>query len=81
MLSTTPNLLILAPGLVTKKLKGASYELTDTISKKTTVKHAMHMSPVPQDMQAFAPLDGVDSRYGQLHQPINSETYKQGGIE
>ena len=41
----------------------------------------MHMSPVPQDMQAFAPLDGVDSRYGQLHQPINSETYKQGGID
>ena len=41
----------------------------------------MHMSPVLPDMQAFAPLDGVDSRYGQLYCPINSDTYKQGGIE
>ena len=39
------------------------------------------MSPVPPDMQAFAPLDGVDSRYGQLYRPINSDAYKQGGID
>ena len=41
----------------------------------------MHMSPVPPDMQDFAPLDGVDSRYGQLYRPINSDAYKQGGVE
>jgi hypothetical protein len=69
------------PWSVTKKLKGASYELTHTVTKKTTTKHAMHMSPVPPDMQAFAPLDGVDSRYGQLYRPINSEAYKLGGVD
>ena len=41
----------------------------------------MHMSPVPPNMQAFAPLDGVDSRYGQLYRTINSEAYRQGGID
>ncbi len=38
------------------------------------------MSPVPPDRQAFAPLDGVDSRHGQLYWPINSDAYKQGDI-
>ena len=69
------------PCAVTKKLKGPSYELTHTISKKITVKHAMHMSPVPPNMQAFAPLDGVASRYGQLYRRINRDAYKQGDIE
>ena len=40
----------------------------------------MHMSPVLPDMQAFAPLDGVDSRYGQVYHPIDGNEYKQGGI-
>ena len=39
------------------------------------------MSYVPPDMQAFAPLDGVDSRYGQLYRQINMDVYTQGGIE
>ena len=69
------------PWAVTKKLKDASYRLTHTVSKKVTIKHAIHMSPVPPDMQAFAPLDGVDSRYGQLYRPINSDMYTQGGIQ
>ena len=39
------------------------------------------MSPVPHGMQAFAPLDGVDFRYGQVYRPINDSTYKLGGVE
>lgn len=40
----------------------------------------MHMSLVPQDTQAFAPLDGVNSQYRQLYRPVNSEAYTLGGI-
>ena len=68
------------PWAVTKKLNGASYELTHITSKKVTSKHAMHMSPVPPNIQAFVLLDSVDSRYGQIYCQININTYKQGGI-
>ena len=68
------------PWTVTKKLKGVYYKLVHTISKKVTTKHTIHMSPVSPDMQAFAELYGVDSGYGQLYHPINSNVYKQGGI-
>ena len=59
------------PWAVTNKLKGVSYKLTHTLSKKVTSKHAMNTSPVPPDMQAFAPLENVDSRYGQSYRLID----------
>ena len=42
-------------------------------------KHAMHISPVTQEMIAFAPLDDIDTKYGQIYKNINDEAYKVVG--
>ena len=32
-------------------------------------------------MQAFLPVDGADSRYGQIYKPISGKAYKDAGIK
>ena len=63
------------PWTVTKKLKGVLYDLTHTTPKKVTTKHAMHTSLFTHAIQVVAPLDGVDSLYGQLYSPFNHSAY------
>ena len=50
-------------------------------SKKVSKKHAMHITPVPPNMQAFAPLNGADPRYSQLYHHTTNKAYKLGGVE
>ena len=39
------------------------------------------MSPVPPNMESFAPLGGVDLHYVQLYRPITNDAYTLGGVE
>ena len=49
------------PWEITKKLHGASYEVRHTASGQIDKKHAMHITPMPQELVSFAPLDDVDT--------------------
>ena len=69
------------PWEITGKLHGASYEIKHCQSKRVDKRHAMDLSPVPPEMVAFAPLDGPDTRYGQLYRGISNDAYKAAGID
>ena len=69
------------PWRVTKKLDGASYEIKQENSNTIGKRHAAHLTPVPPEMQAFLPVDGGDSRYGQIYKPISGKAYKDAGIK
>ena len=69
------------PWRVTKKLDGASYEIKHENSNMIGKRHAAHLTPVPPEMQAFLPVDGSDSRYGQIYKPISGKVYKDAGIK
>ena len=69
------------PWKVAAILDGASYELehvkTPTRREK---KHASDLSPYPVELIAFEPIDGPDSRYGQLHKPISAKKFDEAGV-
>jgi hypothetical protein len=69
------------PWRVTGILPGASYELEhcDKPSKKEK-KHASDLSPYPTELIPFQPVDGADTRYGQLYKPISAHPFKEAGI-
>ena len=69
------------PCEIIRKLKGRSYDSSHTRSSKMEKNHSMHICPVPQEMIAFAPLDGIDTKYGQIYKNINYEAYKAAGID
>ena len=52
-----------------------------THSGKLDKTHAMHLQPAPPELLSFAPLNGTDTRYGQLYCTINDETYKTTDID
>ena len=68
------------PWEVKEKLDGASYKIKHSTSGKVDKRHAMHLSPVPPELIAFSPLDGADTRYGQLWSTISDKAYKNAGI-
>ena len=69
------------PWRVTKKLDGGSYEIKHEHTNVIGKRHAAHLTPVPPEMQAFLPVDGADTRYGQLYKPISGKAYKDAGIK
>ena len=58
------------PWEITDKLHGGSYDIKHNRTGKLGKKHAMHLQPIPEELLAFAPLDGTDSRFGQLYKNI-----------
>ena len=48
---------------VVRKLHGSSYELKHRITGVIGKRHAAHISPFPDQLVPFEPLDGPDSRY------------------
>jgi hypothetical protein len=66
---------------VIRRLKGASYECKHTASGKIDKFHAAHLSPVPQELVPYSPVDGPDNRFGQIHKPLSPDAYKAAGIE
>ena len=70
------------PWRVTAVLPGASYELEhcDKTLKKEK-KHASDLSPYPTELIPFQPVDGADTRYGQIYKPISAHPFKEAGIK
>ena len=70
------------PWRVSAVLPGASYELEhcDQPSKKEK-KHASDLSPYPIELIPFQPVDGADTRYGQIYKPISAHPFKEAGIK
>jgi hypothetical protein len=69
------------PWRVTAVLTGASYELEHCDSKRKYKKHASNLSPYPVELILFQPVDGADTRYGQLFKPISAHPFKEAGIK
>jgi hypothetical protein len=63
-------------------LKGTSYAiehcLTPTQKEK---KHASDLTPYPSELITFEPVDGADTRYGQLYKPIGAHPFKEAGLK
>ncbi len=70
------------PWRITAFLKGASYELEhcSTLTRKDK-KHASDLSLYPLELIPFQPVEGSDTRYGQLHKPIKANPFKEAGID
>lgn len=70
------------PWRVNAVLKGASYELVHCdIAKRIEKKHASDLSPYPAKLIPFEPVDGADTRYGQLYKPISAQPFKAAAIK
>ncbi len=56
------------PWKVTSVLPGTSYELEHCKNAgRKDKKHAADLSPYPPELIPFQPVDGADTRYGQLY--------------
>ncbi len=70
------------PWRITTILKGALYELEHcSTSNCKDKKHASDLSPYPLELIPFEPVNGSDTRYGQLNKPIQASPYKEAGIK
>jgi hypothetical protein len=70
------------PWHVTAMLKGASYKLEHVHKPgKREKKHTANLSPYPIKSIPFKPVDGTDTRYGQLYKPITAHLFKDAGIK
>lgn len=69
------------PWIILRRLHGASYECKHSTSGKIDKFHNRDLSPVPKELITFAPIDGPDTRYGQLNRPLSEDAYKAAGIK
>ena len=49
--------------------------------KRTEKKHASDLTPYPSELIPFEPVDGADTRYGQLYRPIGANPFKEAGLK
>ena len=69
------------PWRVTAKLKVSLYALEHCENKKIGKRHAAHLSPFPEQLLPFLPVDGLDNQYDQLYRPIQKDPYKNAGVK
>lgn len=70
------------PWRVTEVLDGASYKLEHcSHNNRTDKKHASDLTPYPEQLIPFEPVDGADNRYGQIHMPIGKTPFAEAGIQ
>ncbi len=70
------------PWIVRASLKGASYKLEHcSATGKVEKKHAADLFPYPVKLIPFHPVNGPDSRFGQLYKPIALHPFKGAGIK
>jgi len=68
------------PWKVVAILDGTSYALEHAkLPNRTDKKHASDLSPYPAKLISFEPMDGPDTRYGQLYKPISSTALNEDG--
>jgi hypothetical protein len=71
-----------SPCRVTAVLKGASYELIHCSNHNCKdKKHASDLSPYPIELIPFQPVEGSDTRYGQIHRPIKASPFQEAGVD
>ncbi len=69
------------PWRVSAVLKGTSYKLEHCHdSGRKEKKHASDLSPYPPKLVPFQPVNGADTRFGQLYKPITTNPFKETGI-
>jgi hypothetical protein len=69
------------PWKVIEKLNGASYRIEHSLRKgHIEKKHASMLSPYPLELILFEPIDGPDSRFGQINKPISKSPFIDAGI-
>ena len=69
------------PWIIHRKRKGSSYDIEHVESKKIGKRHAAHLSPFPDQLLPFLPVDGPDNVYGQLNSPIKKSPYENAGLK
>ena len=70
------------PWRITESLCGGSYSLKHCLHPKCTdKKHASDLTPYPPKLVPFKPVDGADTRYGQLYRPIGEHPFKEAGLK
>ncbi len=70
------------PWRVKESLYGASYSLEHCLNAaRTQKKHAADLAPYPPELILFEPVDGADTRYGQLYKPLGEHPFKEAGIK
>ena len=69
------------PWEITAKLTGSSYECKHTRLGKVDKFHAKRLSPVPDQLVPYAPIDGPDHRFGQINKPLSDRAYEIAGIK
>ncbi len=70
------------PWRISAILKGAFYKLEHchNFSRKEK-KHALDLSPYPPELVPFQPVDGADTRFGQLYKPISAHPFTEARIK
>ena len=69
------------PWEIISKLKGSSYEIKHKDKGIVSKRHAAHLSPFPDQLLPFMPVDGPDNRFGQIHTPIQKNPYENAGLK
>ena len=63
------------PWIVRKKLKGGSYEVQHSDTNKVGKRHSAMMSPFPDELLPFLPVDGPDNVFVKTHTPFQTYTF------
>ena len=69
------------PWSITSKLKGSSYGIKHRDTGIESKRHAAHISPFPDELLPFLPVDGPDNQYGQIHTPMKKNPYQNAGLK
>jgi hypothetical protein len=70
------------PWQIVESLHGGSYSIEHCLHpKRAEKKHAADLSPYPAELIPFEPVNGADTRYGQLYHPIGANPFKEAGLK
>ena len=69
------------PWKICGKTEGSSYEVEHVESKKPGKRHAAHLSPYPDELLPFLPMDGPDNVYGQMNTQIKKKPYMNADVK
>ena len=69
------------PWEVIERLEGGSYKCRHSQSGKEDKFHASRLSPCPPEITPFAPVDGPDTRFGQINRGLSEDAYKAASID
>ena len=69
------------PWKILESLPGGSYKIQHIMNpNKEDKKHSSHLSPLPQSLIPFPPLNGPDNSFQQLHKKYKDHPFLDAGI-